>query len=59
MQVIGRLPDAAAACGDVSVHICFVCLLHLANEKSLRLDTHGQLGSLGIHMGEGAGTGNH
>lgn len=28
----------AAAPEDISVHLCFICLLHLANEHCLRID---------------------
>lgn len=27
----------AAGAGDISVHLCFICLLHLANEHNLRI----------------------
>uniref|UniRef100_A0A6S8I7A6 Condensin complex subunit 2 n=1 Tax=Dunaliella tertiolecta TaxID=3047 RepID=A0A6S8I7A6_DUNTE len=48
-EVIAQLPQSALGeSGDVSVHICFVCLLHLANENSLALSNGGSLDSLGI-----------
>jgi len=36
-DVIKTMPDhsAAGSMEDVSVHMCFICLLHLANEKGL------------------------
>eukprot|EP00775_Hariotina_reticulata_P010048 gene10048-10204_t len=36
-DVISTMPDdsAAGSVEDVSVHMCFICLLHLANEKGL------------------------
>ncbi|KAF5838152.1 condensin complex subunit 2/barren [Dunaliella salina] len=48
-EVIAQLPqNALGDNGEVSVHICFVCLLHLANENSLALSNGGSLDSLGI-----------
>ncbi|KAH7434072.1 hypothetical protein KP509_07G099800 [Ceratopteris richardii] len=41
-SVLSQVPTTcqAAAPGDISVHLCFICLLHLANEHNLRiLDT--------------------
>ena len=34
---------------DLSVHICFICLLHLANEHSLRITGAPSLDSVTIH----------
>jgi condensin complex subunit 2 len=36
-EVIQHVPEvsAAGARADVSVHMCFICLLHLANERGL------------------------
>jgi condensin complex subunit 2 len=36
-ELLDVLPEAcpAAAQEDISVHICFLCLLHLANEHNL------------------------
>ncbi|MCO5582643.1 hypothetical protein L7F22_036541 [Adiantum nelumboides] len=37
--LLSQVPTAceAAAPGDISVHLCFICLLHLANEHNLRI----------------------
>lgn len=44
--------EAEAAAGgplkDLSVHLCFICLLHLANEHGLQLTNHGQLDVLSV-----------
>ena len=34
---------------DLSVHICFICLLHLANEHSLHITGAPSLDSIAIH----------
>ena len=51
-QVIQSLPEnhGAGASEDISVHLCFICLLHLCNEKGLQLTNAGQLNSLNIHI---------
>lgn len=38
-EVIGGAMMGASAelLRDLSVHVCFICLLHLANENSLRI----------------------
>lgn len=38
-DVLGSLPQesAAGALEDLSTHLCFICVLHLANEHGLRL----------------------
>lgn len=36
------------AMDDISTSYCFICLLHLANEKGLRLTNDGGLEELGI-----------
>eukprot|EP00250_Pteridium_aquilinum_P035725 c9866_g1_i1 orf=530-2599(+) len=39
-SVLSQVPTAcgaATAPGDISVHLCFICLLHLANEHNLRI----------------------
>ncbi|XP_043690880.1 condensin complex subunit 2-like [Telopea speciosissima] len=38
-QVLGSFPAEcqAAACKDISPHLCFICLLHLANEQGLTI----------------------
>lgn len=33
---------------DISVHLCFICLLHLANETGLALGNQGQLDKLDV-----------
>ena len=50
MQVIVHVPEdsAAGALEDVSVHMCFICLLHLANEKGLVVKAHDDLKTLTI-----------
>ena len=54
-------PAAAAATAalsapfqDLSVHLCFICLLHLANEHGLALSNHGRLDELSVSRGSGA-----
>ncbi|CAM6087382.1 unnamed protein product [Calypogeia fissa] len=39
-EVLQHFPEdcPAAAPEDISVHLCFICLLHLANEHCLRID---------------------
>lgn len=37
-QLIGRLPQqTAGSAQDLSVHLCFICCLHLANEQGLSI----------------------
>ncbi|KAG6404800.1 hypothetical protein SASPL_132376 [Salvia splendens] len=39
-QVLANVPDscrAAPLINDISTHLCFICLLHLANEHELRI----------------------
>ena len=43
----------AAPFKDLSVHLCFICLLHLANEHGLQLSNHGQLDTLTVSNGTG------
>jgi condensin complex subunit 2 len=49
-DVIVSVPSdsAAGALEDVSVHMCFICLLHLANEKGLVVRAHEDLTTLTI-----------
>ncbi len=58
-DLISRVaPDGACAAGaleDISVHLCFICVLHLANEHGLRLDTGGRLDALRVHVPEQGG----
>ncbi|KAJ9523186.1 hypothetical protein QJQ45_024076, partial [Haematococcus lacustris] len=51
-QVIQQLPEegSAGAVKDISVHLCFICLLHLANEHGLALGNRGQLDQLHIQL---------
>lgn len=51
-NVLETLPEKvpAEALPNVSVPFCFICLLHLANEKGLEIDQKkGNLGELFIH----------
>jgi len=49
-DVIVHVPDEspAGALQDVSVHMCFICLLHLANEKGLVVRAQEDLKTLTI-----------
>jgi condensin complex subunit 2 len=40
-DLIGLLPEngPAGRLSDLSVHLCFICLLHLANEHGLRISS--------------------
>ena len=40
-EVMGRALRGASPelLRDLSVHVCFICLLHLANENSLRISS--------------------
>ncbi|XP_017979600.1 PREDICTED: condensin complex subunit 2 [Theobroma cacao] len=40
----------AAATEDLSPHLCFICLLHLANEHGLSIQDHPSLDDLSIHL---------
>ncbi|KAL7000053.1 hypothetical protein U1Q18_001202 [Sarracenia purpurea var. burkii] len=42
--------SAAAAIRDISPHLCFICLLHLANEHGLRIQGCSNLDDLTIHF---------
>ena len=46
-EVVGGDSQAGRP-ADISVHLCFICLLHLANEHGLRLETDGRLDRLMI-----------
>ena len=41
-------PAAAVGLKDISVHLCFICLLHLANEHGLELTNQGHLDKLSV-----------
>jgi hypothetical protein len=49
-DVIVHVPaeSSAGALEDVSVHMCFICLLHLANEKGLVVKAHEDLKTLTV-----------
>ncbi|KAK4398051.1 Condensin complex subunit [Sesamum angolense] len=52
-QVLASFPDscrAAASLNDISPHLCFICLLHLANEHGLRILGCPSLDDLSIHL---------
>ncbi|KAI5390172.1 condensin complex subunit 2 isoform X2 [Lathyrus oleraceus] len=42
--------NAAANISDISPHLCFICLLHLANENGLRLQGFPNLDNLSIFL---------
>ena len=48
----------AAPIEDISVHLCFICMLHLANEHNLAIvgcDEMNELQVMNVREGEGAG----
>ncbi|KAL9236280.1 hypothetical protein vseg_010970 [Gypsophila vaccaria] len=51
-QVLANFPDdcRAAAPQDISPHLCFICLLHLANEHGLRIQGCESMDELTIHL---------
>ncbi|XP_021758985.1 condensin complex subunit 2-like isoform X1 [Chenopodium quinoa] len=51
-QVLATFPDdcGAAAARDISPHLCFICLLHLANEHGLRIEGCTNMDDLSIHL---------
>lgn len=52
-QVLSSFPDncrAAASLNDISPHLCFICLLHLANEHGLRILGCPTMDDLSIHL---------
>ncbi|KAG5021042.1 hypothetical protein JHK87_016897 [Glycine soja] len=42
--------NAAATISDISPHLCFICLLHLANEKGLSIQNSSNLDDLAIRL---------
>ncbi|KAL2328378.1 hypothetical protein Fmac_021805 [Flemingia macrophylla] len=42
--------NAAATISDISPHLCFICLLHLANEKGLSIQSCPDLDDLAIRL---------
>jgi hypothetical protein len=57
-DVIAAVPErsAAGALDDVSVHMCFICLLHLANERGLAIQAQPDLTTLTIRGVVGGGS---
>ncbi|KAL2944766.1 Condensin complex subunit 2, partial [Bienertia sinuspersici] len=51
-QVLAAFPDdcGAAAAQDISPHLCFICLLHLANEHGLSIQGCTNMDDLSIHI---------
>ncbi|KAK9924503.1 hypothetical protein M0R45_032869 [Rubus argutus] len=52
-QILGSFPSdskAAASINDISPHLCFICLLHLANEHGLRILGNANLDDLSVHL---------
>ncbi|KAL3821578.1 hypothetical protein ACJIZ3_007483 [Penstemon smallii] len=52
-QVLSDFPDECRAAGslnDISPHLCFICLLHLANEHGLSIRDYTSLDDLSIHL---------
>lgn len=52
-QVLANFPDscrAAASLNDISPHLCFICLLHLANEHGLQILGCPGMDDLSIHL---------
>ncbi|KAK4484375.1 hypothetical protein RD792_006954 [Penstemon davidsonii] len=52
-QVLSDFPDECRAAGslnDISPHLCFICLLHLANEHGLSIRDYPSLDDLSIHL---------
>ena len=51
-HLLATFPEdcGAAASSDISPHLCFICLLHLANEHGLRIQGSTNLDDLSIHL---------
>ncbi|XP_073058220.1 condensin complex subunit 2-like isoform X1 [Primulina eburnea] len=52
-QVLSCFPDscrAAASINDISPHLCFICLLHLANEHGMQINGCPSLDDLSINI---------
>ncbi|KAK1418178.1 hypothetical protein QVD17_27320 [Tagetes erecta] len=47
---------AAASTEDISPHLCFICLLHLANEHGLTINGSPNLDDLSIHLPSNLGS---
>nr|KYP43613.1 Condensin complex subunit 2 [Cajanus cajan] len=48
--------NAAATISDISPHLCFICLLHLANERGLNIQSCPNLDDLGICLPDDGAT---
>ncbi|XP_050381547.1 condensin complex subunit 2 [Argentina anserina] len=52
-QILGTFPSdcrAASTINDISPHLCFICLLHLANEHGLKILDNTNLDDLSVHL---------
>ncbi|EPS60912.1 hypothetical protein M569_13888 [Genlisea aurea] len=52
-EALATFPDncrAAASLRDISPHLCFICLLHLANEHGFRIVDRPTLDDLTVHL---------
>ncbi|KAI5671323.1 hypothetical protein M9H77_11687 [Catharanthus roseus] len=52
-QILDKFPSdcrAAASVKEISPHLCFICLLHLANEHGLRIQGNANLDDLIIYL---------
>ncbi|XP_057529567.1 condensin complex subunit 2 isoform X1 [Amaranthus tricolor] len=51
-QLLATFPEdcGAAAANDISPHLCFICLLHLANEHGLSIQGCTNMDDLSIHL---------
>ncbi|PRQ52729.1 putative condensin complex subunit 2/barren [Rosa chinensis] len=52
-QILGSFPSdcrAAPTINDISPHLCFICLLHLANEHGLKILGNTNLDDLSVHL---------
>lgn len=52
-QALAAFPSdcrAATSIGDISPHLCFICLLHLANEHGLSIHGSADLEDLSIQL---------
>ncbi|RDX66143.1 Condensin complex subunit 2, partial [Mucuna pruriens] len=58
-HVLANFPskcNAAATISDISPHLCFICLLHLANEEGLSIQSCPNLDDLGICLPDDGAT---
>ncbi|GKV37970.1 hypothetical protein SLEP1_g45929 [Rubroshorea leprosula] len=49
-MVVNTINCQAALKEDISPHLCFICLLHLANEHGLNIHGCPGLDDLGVHI---------